>query len=194
MLITPFNSSNAANLPEALAEPPRPTQQVLVIKPPEPVAETKIQPPLTEVKTFNKDDPTTYPQCNNEEWVSAETGLCIPKQSEAPQMAQTAYSARAGSAGNLYDWGNCTWYVKNKRPDLPNNLGDAGNWTYNARIDGLATGSTPRAGAAGVTYGHVVYVESVNGDGTINISEMNVFGLGVTNSRLALSTDFTYIY
>ena len=33
--------------------------------------------------------------------------------------APTAY--RGSTAGNGYVWGQCTWYVKNMRPDLPNN-------------------------------------------------------------------------
>lgn len=80
---------------------------------------------------------------------------------------------RTPVAGNLYEPGQCTWYVKNRRPDLPNNLGDASNWLYNAQSQGMATGSIPRAGAVGWRTGHVVYIESVNPDGTVNYSDMN---------------------
>jgi surface antigen len=62
----------------------------------------------------------------------------------------------------------------------------------------MSVGSEPRAGAVGTTtrgsLGHVVYVESVNGDGTINISEMNYKGFGVQSSRTTSASEFVYIY
>jgi surface antigen len=62
----------------------------------------------------------------------------------------------------------------------------------------MAVGSTPIAGAVGTTtrgaLGHVVYVESVNGDGTINISEMNAPTFGKTTYRTASASEFVYIY
>lgn len=112
----------------------------------------------------------------------------------APVAAPSAPVARGAVSGNLYTPGYCTWYVKNKRPDLPNNLGDASSWVYNASRQGMATGSTPRVGAAGQSGGHVVYVESVNGDGTVTISEMNHAGLYVVTTRTLPASYFTYIY
>ena len=60
--------------------------------------------------------------------------------------------------------------------------GNANQWPANARAAGIGTGSTPRAGSVGVMmagqYGHVVWVESVNGDGTINISQYNYYNAG----------------
>lgn len=104
-----------------------------------------------------------------------------------------------GDPGNTYDYGYCTWYVKNRRGgSLPNGLGNANTWYARARNAGMAVGPTPVPGAVGTTtrgsYGHVVYVESVNGDGTINISEMNYQGWGVTSSRTANASEFVYIY
>ncbi len=101
--------------------------------------------------------------------------------------------------GNTYDYGYCTWYVKNRRgASLPNNLGNANTWYSRASGMGMAVGSVPRAGAVGTTtrgsLGHVVYVESVNADGSINISEMNYQGFGVTSSRTASASEFLYIY
>lgn len=99
---------------------------------------------------------------------------------------------------NTYDYGYCTWYVKNKRPDLPNSLGNANTWYSRAQAMGLAVGSAPRVGAAGTTtrgsLGHVVYVEGVNGDGTVNISEMNSAGWGVVDYRTVPASDYLYIY
>lgn len=100
------------------------------------------------------------------------------------------------SAGNTYYYGYCTWYAKQRRPDLPNMLGNGGQWVANAAARGYATGSVPRAGAIAETYGHVAYVESVNGDGTLVISEMNgPAGFGVVGTRtVPASTYFGYIY
>ena len=115
-----------------------------------------------------------------------------PAASRAP--ARVASVARGSSTGNLYVPGYCTWYVKNRRPSLPNNLGNADTWVSRAAAQGMATGSTPRAGAVGQRGMHVVYVESVNSDGTVNISEMNHKGRYVITHRTLPANYFTYIY
>ena len=100
-----------------------------------------------------------------------------------------------GTAGNSYVWGNCTWYVKERKPNLPNLLGNAGyRWLDGARAAGFATGNTPRAGAIGVSSHHVVIVESVNSNGTINISEMNYDQVGKLHYRTVAASMFKYIY
>lgn len=101
---------------------------------------------------------------------------------------------RGSSSGNLYTYGYCTWYVKNRRPDLPNNLGNAITWANRAAAQGIPTGSTPRVGAVGQSGNHVVYVESVNGDGTVTVSEMNWKGWNIKSSRTAPASSFRYIY
>lgn len=99
------------------------------------------------------------------------------------------------SSGNTYFKGYCTWYAKDRRPDLPNRLGNGGQWTANAAAQGFATGSKPQVGAIAETAGHVAYVESVNGDGTITISEMNgTAGFGNVGSRKVPANQYTYIY
>lgn len=105
----------------------------------------------------------------------------------------------ASSAGNSYALGNCTWYVKQMRPDLGNFYGNAGNWIGSANSDGFATGSKPKVHAVGVTTagwaGHVVYVERVSLDGsTVSISEMNYGGLYQMNWRTVPASEFRYIY
>ena len=104
--------------------------------------------------------------------------------------------SRGVVSGNSYDWGNCTWYVKNRRADLPNNLGNADTWYYRAQAQGIPVGSAPRVGAVAQSRGgmHVAYVESVNGDGTVTVSEMNVRGLGVVSTRTAPASNYLYIY
>lgn len=67
---------------------------------------------------------------------------------------------------------------KNSR-DMPywGGIGNANQWDDNARASGIPTGSTPRAGAIAISnsgfYGHAMYVESVNADGTFNLSQYN---------------------
>jgi surface antigen len=127
----------------------------------------------------------------------------------AARTAPVSYGGRGGSGtysgtatysstGNTYTYGYCTWYVKNRRPDIPNGWGNANMWFYNAQGQGWPTGYSPRAGAVGQTSagaeGHVVYVERVNGDGTIYISEMNYQGWGVKSYRTVASSQFRYIY
>lgn len=103
------------------------------------------------------------------------------------------------SAGNTYTPGNCTWYVKSRRPDIPNSLGNANTWYYRAAAQGWNVGSTPKKGAVGTTtagsLGHVVYVEGISLDGQwVTISEMNYGGLYHMNTRTVYYTEFQYIY
>lgn len=55
--------------------------------------------------------------------------------------------------------------------------GNANQWDDDARAAGIPVDTTPRAGDVAIKnsgpYGHAMYVESVNGDGTINISQYN---------------------
>lgn len=118
-----------------------------------------------------------------------------PRQKKQPVKTAPKPSVnRVSSSGNGYVAGYCTWYAKSRRPDLPNNLGNANTWVSRARAQGIPTGSTPQVGAIGQQGTHVVYVESVNGDGTVTISEMNFKGLGVISSRTVPASYFQYIY
>jgi len=127
------------------------------------------------------------------------TATAQPKETVNAPAPQTASTYRGSSAGNTYASGYCTWYVKERRGDLPNMLGNGGAWVSNAAAQGIATGSSPRAGAVAEQPGHVAYVESVNGDGTVNVSEMNYRGspgggFGKVSYRTAPASSFTYIY
>jgi surface antigen len=110
-----------------------------------------------------------------------------PVARTASVYVNTSFSFGGGSATygyNGYDYGYCTWYVANKRlaagSPMPTNLGNASTWAVRAAAYGLATGRRPQVGAAIVTStsgaGHVAYVERVNDDGTIWVSEMNSHG------------------
>jgi len=90
-----------------------------------------------------------------------------------------------GQWPNRFAFGYCTWYVANKRY-IPW-LGNAIDWWPNARAYGFAEGQAPKVGAVMVTresgYGHVAYVEAVNGDGSWLVSEMNFVGWDRVSSR-----------
>lgn len=55
--------------------------------------------------------------------------------------------------------------------------GNANQWPASARADGIATGYTPQVGAAAILmsgyYGHAMYVERVNSNGTVHVSQFN---------------------
>lgn len=113
--------------------------------------------------------------------------------SSANSFASTVITSNYNAkAGNAYAWGNCTWYVYNMRPDIGSFWGNASSWAISARAAGYRVDNVPIVGsiaqwnpyASGHSgYGHVAYVEAVNSDGTITISEMNVRGLGITSRR-----------
>ena len=74
---------------------------------------------------------------------------------------------------------------------------DRGGWLREGRADGrcsLVAAIRRPAGAIGQQGGHVVYVEAVNANGTITISEMNYQGFGIISSRVASASSFKYIY
>lgn len=96
-----------------------------------------------------------------------------------------------------YPQGQCTWYVDQRMKQfgqyIHSNLGDAHHWNNRAAREGYQVSSTPKkhtavvfeAGQLGADtqYGHVAFVEKVNADCSIIISESNVKGLGVISYR-----------
>lgn len=103
------------------------------------------------------------------------------------------YYANAAAVGNRYDYGYCTWYAYNRRAELGRPVGsfwgNASTWAGFARSSGYLVNNSPAVGAvmqdsytAG-GYGHVAVVESVGGDGTVTISEMNYAGWNVKSFR-----------
>ncbi|GGI41137.1 LysM peptidoglycan-binding domain-containing protein [Mammaliicoccus stepanovicii] len=82
---------------------------------------------------------------------------------------------------NLYDWGQCTWHVFNRRQAIGKPIStywwNANNWASAAIKDGYTVNHSPSVGSilqstAGY-YGHVSFVERINSDGSIQVSEMN---------------------
>ena len=105
-------------------------------------------------------------------------------------------SFRAAINGGYF--GQCTYYVFNRMAQVGtpighSMMGNAAEWPAYARSYGYSVSNSPSAGSAIVfqqglagadpTYGHVAFVEAVNADGSLYISEMNVQGLNVISYR-----------
>lgn len=89
------------------------------------------------------------------------------------QNIQVIYPRFTGAGG-----GQCVNWASYMRPDLGGlRLGNARDWARGAANHGFRVDRTPSAGAIFQTssgwYGHVGYVEAVNGDGSITVTEMN---------------------
>jgi surface antigen len=70
--------------------------------------------------------------------------------------------------------------------------GNANQWDDNARAAGIPVDGSPRPGDVAISnagaYGHAMYVESVNGDGTFNLSQYNASLDGRYSTRSGVST------
>jgi len=162
--------------------------QIPLIPPKEPPAIVK------ELTTEEKIKTNFYKCDTNTQWIRADNAQCLPKTQVATETPPEPIKNTPSDTSNTYERGQCTWYAKSKRPDLPNNLGNANTWVERASAQGIATGSTPRAGAIGQQGMHVVYIEAVNNDGTVYLSEMNYDYNGGFRYRTANASDFMYIY
>lgn len=116
------------------------------------------------------------------------------------------------SSGNMYAWGQCTWYVKSRAPWVGTYWGNGAQWGASAAADGYTVNGTPAAGAVVVfaagqsvggewtadpTYGHVAYVESYNpSNNTITISQggMGFDSPGGPNTATMSASGYTYIH
>ena len=76
---------------------------------------------------------------------------------------------------NLYDWGQCTWHVFNRRAQIGKGIStywwNANNWDNAAARDGYRIDYHPTVGSIAQSdagyYGHVAFVERVNSNGSI---------------------------
>lgn len=129
--------------------------------------------------------------------------------SNAGSISQGDGSTHGIVAGNTYPWGQCTWYVKQVAPWAGNNWGNGGQWGSSAAAAGFRVDHSPAAGSiivflpgqsvggqwtADGAYGHVAYVESVNGN-SVTISQG---GMGFSNpagpNTQTISGAGSYIY
>lgn len=104
--------------------------------------------------------------------------------------------------GGPYGAGQCTQWAWYKRGgSIPSSWGNASSWAYAAAADGYAVNRTPGPGAIFQTSsgwaGHVGYVEAVNPDGSIVVSEMN-YGIPYRAIRSTIPAsavgNFNYIH
>jgi len=126
--------------------------------------------------------------------------ILIPNGLQPVQRSTVAYGLVWG--GNGYIRGYCTWHVANRRAavgnPLPTNLGNASSWYRNAIANGMSAGYEPRQYAvlwhvdtsiAG-GLGHVGFVEQINPDGSILVSDMNYPWYGRVTTRTIQSSEF----
>ncbi len=110
-----------------------------------------------------------------------------------------SYSNASASVGNRYAFGNCTWYVYERRQAMGRPIGSFwGNgsmWKYSAEAAGYTVNKTPQPGSifqtalGGAGYGHVAIVESVDAAGNVTLREMNYAGFNVVSSRVISASD-----
>lgn len=116
-----------------------------------------------------------------------------------------------GYNGSYYNWStggyafrNCTDWVayrigKVDGKYVPSGLGNANMWDNRAgNYSHMSTGTEPRVGAAAVShigyYGHVMYVEAVNSNGSIVISEYNGNGMGKYSMKTISPSGLVFVY
>ncbi|MDQ3065305.1 MAG: CHAP domain-containing protein [bacterium] len=122
------------------------------------------------------------------------------------------YNYDWGVNGNPWNWStggygyrNCTdWVAYRVRVaggNVPGGLGNAKLWDDRAPGYGFTVSSTPRVGAGAVSnngyYGHVMYVEAVNGDGSIVVSDYNRAGTGKYDMNVlsaGTASNLRYVY
>ncbi|MBM3209765.1 CHAP domain-containing protein [Candidatus Saccharibacteria bacterium] len=110
-------------------------------------------------------------------------------------------------SGNRYAFGNCTAYVYDKRQQAGRPVGglwgNGNQWHISAVSNGFTVNGTPAVGsilqsiAGGGGYGHVAYVERVNSDGSVLISEMNFAGFNTVSTRTLSASEasmYNYIH
>ena len=92
------------------------------------------------------------------------------------------------------------WKVSSTGRYVPHfgGAGNANQWPSTTSRYGIANGSTPKVGAAAITYGgpygHVMYVEAVHDDGTITVSDYNLGVDGLYRYYNRSASGITYIY
>ena len=101
-----------------------------------------------------------------------------------------------------YGFRNCTdwtaWRVKTTGRYVPSGLGNAKQWDDRAPSYGFTVSSTPKEGSVAISnygyYGHTMYVEAVNGDGTITVSDYNRAGTGKYDINVISPSGLRFVY
>lgn len=118
-----------------------------------------------------------------------------------PKSKKTEFS------DNPNPWGECTWWVFNRRKELDIPIlgfGDAKDYPIQAKNSGFSIGKKPVQGAVvsipaytggALQYGHVAFVEAVlDGGKRIHISEYNVIPHTYGERDLKVESYMTFIY
>jgi surface antigen len=88
-------------------------------------------------------------------------------------------------------------YKDGKRMPYWGGRGNAKNWANNARAEGIPVFSTPQRGDIAVstrgTYGHVMYVEDVFGNGMMRISQYNAGWDGEYSEAIISTSGLEYV-
>jgi surface antigen len=98
---------------------------------------------------------------------------------------------------DTYDYGYCTYWAALRRiqvgEPIPNTWGNANTWDDYARLAHYTIDHTPTQNAIMQTdaglLGHVAFVESVQPDGSLTISEMNYKGWDEIDTRTLSAAD-----
>ena len=97
------------------------------------------------------------------------------------KRVQSRFTSHHPMQINTYKKGQCTYYVfervKNDGNKINNTWSDAKHWDKKAIDDGYIVDRNPKKGSilqsSKGKYGHVAYIETINEDGSIQVSEMN---------------------
>lgn len=116
------------------------------------------------------------------------------------KLTYPAYDGVERNTSGSYPFGQCTWYVFNRMAQLgmhvDDHMGNGGQWGETGKALGYTVTKTPAVGTAvsipggqlgsNPLYGHVAFMEAVNEDGSILISEGNVVkkGTGTVSYRI----------
>ena len=116
------------------------------------------------------------------------------------KLRYPTYDGHNYNTSGSYPFGQCTWYVYNRMAQIgkrvDDHMGNGGEWGTKRRLLGYKVTQKAKVGTAisfapGVFgsdpfYGHVAFVEVVNSDGSLLISECNVVdpGTGTISYRV----------
>lgn len=115
-----------------------------------------------------------------------------------PKPIKAVTAAPRGSGGtNTYEPLQCTWWVKQWKPDVPNSWGNANEWDDNALADGWTVSDVPVVGAVAQSdrggFGHVALVIGVSGS-EVTIREGNYDYNGSVRTKTVTASMYTYLY
>lgn len=138
-------------------------------------------------------DVTTYPWANAADYdVSTYEWWVDENDNRRSDVTDSDSDLDESTDPNGYFYRNCTSYVAWRIGELtgtvPMGMGNGGSWDNNRPS---TSDNTPEPGDAAVwdttgpgdIYGHVAYVESVNSDGSVNISDYNFSSRGGPGTR-----------